>query len=275
MASSLVNGRPALSVDLSDRGLLYGDGVFRTVRVHGARPLNWPNHYMRLAQDCKALGLVCPEERVLLEEIGRVAAGEASAVAKVIVTRGVSGRGYAYPDGLASTRIVVAHPSPPDSSGAAREGVRVRRCELALARQPRLAGVKSLNRLENVLARAEWRDPAIREGLIGDAEGRLVEGTMSNVFLAFGGKLVTPDLSRCGVVGAQRERIRALARDQSIPCEVRDVGFEELPRADEVFLCNSLIGIWPVVAMGESRWLPGPVASLMQRLIELEDARTG
>ena len=151
--------------------------------------------------------------------------------------------------------------------------MRVRRCDLALSLQPRLAGVKSLNRLENVLARAEWRDPAIREGLLADAQGRLVEGTMSNVFFTRGATLVTPDLSRCGVRGAQRERVLELARAEGIACEVRDVPFGELREAGEVFLTNSLIGLWPVAALDERRWAPGPVARRLQRLIEDEDAR--
>jgi 4-amino-4-deoxychorismate lyase len=133
--------------------------------------------------------------------------------------------------------------------------------------------VKTLNRLENVLARAEWRDPAIREGLLADAEGRLVEATASNVFFARGGTLVTPALTRCGVEGAQRSRILSLAHAEGIPCEVRDAGFDELDGADEVFLANSVIGVWPVAALGERAWRPGELARRFQRLIEESDAR--
>jgi 4-amino-4-deoxychorismate lyase len=271
MATLLLDGRPAQTLDPNDRGLLYGDGVFRTMVARAGRPLNWRHQYRLLAIDCGRIGLRCPEESLLLEEVGRVAPGDA--VVKVMVTRGTSGRGYAFPEDLVPTRIVVAHPIPDSPPGAAREGIRVRRCELALAIQPRLAGVKSLNRLENVLARAEWRDPGIREGLLGDAGGRLVEGTMSNVFFVLRGALVTPALTRCGVNGAQRERILELARADGIACEVRDCGFDELRQAGEVFLANSIIGIWPVIAFDESRWAPGPVAGRLQHLIEDEDAR--
>ncbi|MDH5263116.1 MAG: aminodeoxychorismate lyase [Betaproteobacteria bacterium] len=271
MASFLVNGWPAQSVDAGDRGLMYGDGVFRTIAVRSGRPLNWSRQLRLLALDCGALGLPCPDEAVLREEVGRVAPGDA--VVKVIVTRGAAGRGYAYPEDIAPTRVVVAYPPLAAAPEAAREGVRVRRCDLALSLQPRLAGVKSLNRLENVLARAEWRDPAIREGLLADAQGRLVEGTMSNVFFTRGETLVTPDLSRCGVRGAQRERVLDLARAEGIACEVRDASFGELREAGEVFLTNSLIGLWPVAALDERGWAPGPVARRLQRLVEDEDAR--
>lgn len=271
MAAFLVNGWPAQSVDLADRGFMYGDGVFRTLLVKAGRPLNWDRHYRLLERDCAMLGLACPAPSVLLDELRRVAPGEATA--KLIVTRGASGRGYAIPDDASTSRIVVAYPRRPEATAEAREGVRVRRCELALALQPRLAGVKSLNRLENVLARAEWNDPGIREGLLADAEGRLVEGTMSNVFLVRGGTLCTPALTRCGVNGAQRERVIELAAREGVACEVRDIAFEEIREADEVFLTNSIIGIWPVVALDRSAWRPGPVAALMQRRVEAEDAQ--
>lgn len=271
MASFLVNGRPGRSVDADDRGLMYGDGVFRTLVARAGRPLNWAIHHRLLARDCARLSLPCPDEALLLEEIGRVAPGDA--VVKVIVSRGASGRGYAFGEDARATRIVAGWPGLPAAPEDARDGVRVRRCDLVLAMQPRLAGVKSLNRLENVLARAEWRDPAIREGLLADAEGRLVEATASNVFLARGGTLLTPALTRCGVEGAQRERVLALARAESIPFEVRDVAFGELEGADEVFLTNSVIGVWPVVALGERRWAPGDLARRFQRLIERDDAR--
>ncbi len=171
------------------------------------------------------------------------------------------------------TRIVAAFPPPPYPPAFARDGIRVRRCELKLAEQPLLAGVKSLNRLESVLARAEWFDPEIREGLLCDARGRLIEATMSNVFLVRSGGIATPDLARCGVAGAQRERVIDLARAAGLACDVRDIAFTEVHEADEVFLTNSLIGIWPVAHLGERLWIPGPITRRLQALIEADDAR--
>ncbi len=273
MAAFLVNGWPAHAVDAGDRGLMYGDGVFRTMRVRAGRPCNWACHLRLLHEDCRRLGLEEPPGEVLLAEIARLAPGEA--VAKVIVTRGASGRGYGIPEGATPTRIVAAYPPAPDDPRAREEGVRVRRCELALGIQPRLAGVKSLNRLESVLARAEWTDPQVREGLLLDAGGRLVEGTMSNVFLVADGRVVTPALTRCGVRGSQRVRVLALARSAGLACEERDVAPDELERAQEVFLANSLIGIWPVADLDGHRWAPGPVTGRLQALVESDDAREG
>lgn len=270
MASFLVNGWPAQSVDAADRGLAYGDGVFRTLVVREGRALNWSRHYRLLRRDCAQVAIACPEESVVREEIRRLA--PANATVKVIVTRGSGGRGYAFAADSSPTRIVVAYPSLPSMAQSAEQGIIARRCDLVLAEQPRLAGVKSLNRLENVLARAEWRDPAIGEGLLGDSAGRVIEGTMSNVFVVRAGAVATPDLSRCGVAGAQRERVIDLLAAEGVRCAVRDVPFDELAQADEIFLANSVIGIWPVVRLGDWARPPGPVTRRVQRLVAADDA---
>ena len=267
----LVNGEPSASVPALDRGFAFGDGVFRTLLVRRGRALNWDRHFLRLAHDCQALALPIPREDVLLSEVARV--GPDDATVKVIVSRGVSGRGYATPADIATTRVVAGFPPPDYPSELARDGVTVRRCALTLSEQPRLAGVKTLNRLENVLARAEWLDPAIREGLLCDAAGRLVEGTMSNVFLVREGAIITPALTRCGIAGAQRERLRDLARAAGIAFTVRDVEYRELADADEAFLANSLIGIWPIARNEARTWTPGALTRRLQELLTDDDAR--
>lgn len=270
MAFTLVDGRPSDGVSTSDRGLLYGDGVFRTLRIRAGRPLNWAIQYRLLCDDCAALALPPPAEAVLLGEIRQL--GAADAIARIAVTRGVGQRGYGYADPVVPTRLVAVYPDVPVDTEAQREGVRVRRCALTLSEQRRLAGVKSLNRLENVLARAEWRDPGIREGLLLDGADRVIEATSSNLFAVYGGRLVTPDLSRCGVRGAQRERILSLAAVAGVQGVVADLPFSKLMGADEAFLCNSVIGIWPVAACETRQWRRGPVTHALQRLIEQHDA---
>jgi 4-amino-4-deoxychorismate lyase len=258
-------------VPAADRGLAFGDGVFRTLAVRAGRPLNWSWHYKRLQADCGLLRLLTPPDALLREEVARVA--PADAVVKILVTRGVSARGYGIASASGTTRIVAAHPPSQPDPARAKEGVTVRRCELVLSEQPRLAGAKTLNRLENVLARSEWDDPSIAEGLLADAQARVVEGTMSNFFVVKGVVACTPDLSRCGVVGAQRERVRELLATQGIRCEVRDLSWSDVETADEVFLTNSLIGAWPVAHLGERRWEPGAVTRRVQDLIAEHDAR--
>lgn len=265
----LVDGVPREWVGVTDRGLAFGDGVFRTIAVRGGRPLNWRWQHRRLRADCEVLRLQPPAEDALLRELAQVAPGDA--VAKVIVTRGESTRGYAISASTRPTRIVMAFPPSAHPPGHAERGVATRRCALVLSEQPRLAGAKTLNRLENVLARSEWDDAAIAEGLLGDARGHVVAGTMSNLFVVSGGRAATPELSRCGVVGAQRERVRKILERAGIACAVCDLAWEALAAADEVFLTNSLIGVWPVVAHEGRSWPVGAVTRRVQAMLAEED----
>jgi 4-amino-4-deoxychorismate lyase len=256
----LVNGKAVQTLSVHDRGLLYGDGLFETLAVRGGRPLQWSRHLARLKRGCARLGIEAPDAECLLEETLRVAAGARRAVVKIVVTRGAGARGY-RPGGGPATRIVTAHPSPEHPPAYRRDGVAVRWCATRLGLNPALAGLKHLNRLEQVLARAEWDDPDIAEGLMQDPDGNVIEGTMSNLFAALSGELVTPDLSRCGVAGVMRERVLECAAALAIPCRIRVLGPAELETAREIFLCNSLIGIWSVRRLGERNVPRGPLAA--------------
>jgi 4-amino-4-deoxychorismate lyase len=261
----LVDGVPSSSISALDRGLAFGDGVFRTLAVRGGRPLNWPWHVNRLAADCQLLRMEAPDEARLLQEVNHVAPGDATV--KLILTRGAATRGYAITPGR-QTRVVASFPPVIHPPEAARDGVRVRRCQLVLSEQPRLAGAKTLNRLENVLARSEWHEPDVAEGLLGDRHGNVVEGVACNLFVVHGDELSTPRLDRCGVVGAQRERVR-----EWLAATERDITWDELERADEVFLTNSLVGAWPVRAFEQRQWSVGRVTRRVQAMIAEADAR--
>ncbi|MGZ8210505.1 MAG: aminodeoxychorismate lyase [Burkholderiales bacterium] len=264
----LVNGIESQSVPAEDRGLAYGDGVFRTLRIADGVPQHWQRHYLKLARDCAALRLACPLRPTLETDLGRLAhAGDA--VLKIIVTRGTGQRGYRYSRALAGNRVLMTGPLPVDGQTRSKEGVRVRRCELRLSHQPALAGVKHLNRLENVLARAEWQDDDIAEGILCDAEGWVIGGTLTNVFAASDGELSTPRLDRCGVAGVTRERILEAARQHRMICHVRRLSWSDLVRADELFLSNSVAGIWPVTQLDERRWAPGKLTRLVQQWLEV------
>lgn len=253
----LINGMAEDKIAVTDRGLAYGDGVFRTLAVSGGRPLCWQRHFIKLRDDCLRLRIPQPPEKQLLEEVERVARYLGNGVAKIIVTRGQGERGYALPAHAQPVRIVIGSAMPSYPTVNARDGIRARLCELRLSDQPYLAGIKHLNRLENVLARAEWSDPAIAEGLLLDQRGNLVEGVTSNLFLMIGGTLVTPELSRAGVAGVTRERILAWALETGLPCEIREVPLDELWTADEVMVCNSLIGVWQIRGIEGKNWEPG------------------
>ena len=262
----LVNGHPADTVDALDRGLAYGDGVFRTLRTHAGQPLWWRDQYAKLAADCAALMLECPDETGLRAEVCRVAAG-GEGVVKIVLTRGAGARGYAPPAVQACTRIVMAAPLPPHAHPDAPDSIAARWCTLRLARQPRLAGIKHLNRLENVLARAEWDDPDIFEGLLCDDRGAVISGVMSNLFWVQGGELFTPDLSECGVAGVARTRLLRAAPRHGIRTHVDRASPAAILAADEVMICNSVIGVRRVARLDDATWPPAGWTTLLNNAL--------
>lgn len=262
----LINGVTGNMISIRDRGLLYGDGVFRTLVVRDGKPQHWQRHYQKIRHDCTSLGIVCPDFEILSVELAGLALEHSNAVFKLIVTRGQTVRGYAPAPEALPTHIWDVAPLPvyPDT----QQGVTLSLCTLRLGHQPRLAGIKHLNRLENVLAAAECADAD--EGLLLDCGGLIIEGVRSNVFLVSRGRLITPDLSRCGVAGVQRDRVIACAGKLGMTTEVRDVGLEELRAADELFLTNSVFGLWPVAQFQARRWTSFDVAGRIRTALEGE-----
>jgi 4-amino-4-deoxychorismate lyase len=264
----VINGQATDGISSLDRGLLYGDGVFETIAVEEEQPRFWLRHLARLGSGCERLGIPQPEGRRLLEEALAVIPGITRGVLKIIVTRGCAGRGYRPAAGASPTRIIQLHPWPDYSETGRGSGVRVRLCRQRLGHNPALAGIKHINRLEQVLARREWDDPGIHEGLLLDGDGCLVEGTMSNLFLIRDRVLMTPDLSRCGVAGILRSVVMELAANVPMPVEIRTLGLDDLQKADEVFLTNSLIGIWPVNAVEDRSYGRGALTCRLQELLK-------
>jgi len=265
---NLVNGVENDAISVRDRGLMYGDGVFRTFMLRGGKPLRWPRQYAKLAADCEALRIACPAADVLERDLAAVAMRCPDCVVRIVITRGGGERGYAISAAASPVRVVSASPLPDYPQRHYASGVRAQLCRIRLAAQPALAGIKHLNRLENVLARAEWSDPGIAEGLLCDADDNVICGTMSNVFLVQGGALATPDLARCGVAGVQRQLVIELARINNMPVRIASVSIDELLAADELFLVNSVIGVWQIAAFGEKSWNPGPITARIRRWIE-------
>ncbi|HEV7803649.1 MAG TPA: aminodeoxychorismate lyase [Burkholderiales bacterium] len=269
---TLVNGAQDACIAPMDRGLAYGDGVFRTLAVAAGVPRVWPLHYAKLAADCAAIGIACPDEDLLRNEVLQVCESYVDCAIKVIVSRGQGDRGYRYTVRNAPTRVVLRTALPDYPEAYAETGVRVRLCTLRLAQQPALAGVKHLNRLENVLARAEWSDESIAEGLLRDADGNVIGGTMTNAFVATRGILFTPKLERCGVAGVTRERVIRAAAKHGVPCEIIDIAWADVLQADELVLVNSLAGAWPVCELDGQLRSAGPFSRLIQTWLKQDDA---
>ena len=265
---TLVNGQGTGRLDVRDRGVQYGDGVFETIAMQHGVPLFWARHMQRLAAGCQALGLPLPEVQQLRDEVEAATGTAAQAVAKIILTRGAGARGYRPVSEATPTRIVQGLSWPAYPEDAVRSGVTVRWCTTRLARQPRLAGLKHLNRLEQILARAEWQDD-VAEGLMCDTESLVIEGTMSNLFIVSQGTLITPDLSQSGVAGVVRGALLDEAQRLGLPHVVQAVSPLMVEQAEELFLTNSLIGIWPVARLEARHYeVAGKITQTLQAALQ-------
>lgn len=250
----MINGDPGTHISALDRGLQYGDGLFETIAVAGSHPCLWERHYRRLQEGGRRLGIPIPDAEILINEIAKEIGSNDKGVIKVIITRGEGGRGYYPPQDPVVTRIVRFFPWQDYPSDIISQGVHVRICNTRLGINHSLAGIKHLNRLEQVLARNEWQDTEFREGLMLDTYDRVIEGTMSNVFLCKGGRLFTPDLSESGVCGVVRELVLDVAAERGVQVNIERVGLTEVLQADSMFLTNSLIGIWPVKVLQDREY---------------------
>lgn len=269
----LIDGQPSECLPATDRGLHYGDGIFTTLAVRDGRACWLDAHLARLREGCQRLRIAAPGEETLRSDLAAVLEGERNALVKLIVTRGSGGRGYAPPESATPRRIALRYPLPEHPRGYAEQGVELRLAKTRLSLNPQFAGIKHLNRLEQVLARAEWdaNMTGIAESLMLDSRGRLVEGTMTNLFVADGGVLMTADLRDCGVEGVMRRVIIEEARSQGMAIQIRELYPDILSTVDELFVANSVIGIWPVIACGEYRYHPGRLTRRLQRAIGLCD----
>lgn len=243
---ALRNGRPVAAVPVTDRGLAYGDGLFETLKTVAGHPQFLELHLARATRDCVRLDMQLDLPQ-LRHEIAVAMQQMHSGVLKLIVTRGAVMRGYQAPRNAGAERLLLCYPQHFPSAPVSSAGIQVRVCRQRLAEQPALAGMKHLNRLEQVLARSEWSDPAIAEGLLLDTAGRLVEGVASNVFLVRAGIVYTPRLHRCGVAGVIRELLLRNADAIGLSMREADLTLDDLQQADEVFLTNSVAGIQPVL----------------------------
>jgi 4-amino-4-deoxychorismate lyase len=232
----LIDGEAEDRVEVANRGLNYGDGVFSTVLVHEGLPIWWEEHVARLRRGCEALLMRMPDADLLGAEAERLCRGQMRGVLKVTLVRGGRGRGYAPTLGMPTQRILALH--------------------------PRLAGIKHLNRLENVLARAACMPGVHQEGLMRDTHGVPVCATAGNIFVVRRGQLKTPSLRQCGVEGICRGW--ALSRAD---VEIATLQDSDIENADELFVCNSVRGILPVARLGLCDWRPGPVTAALCSLL--------
>ena len=247
----LVDGREHDGIPVGDRGLHYGDGLFETILIRDGMPCLWDRHMARLALGADRLGLPRPSPAILRNEAIRIGTELDHGLLKLILTRGVGGRGYRPPVSPHPRRILLSYDSSASADPYVDGGVAIRFCETPASVNPHLAGIKHLNRLDAVLARREWDDPEIAEGLMCDDAGCVVGGTMTNLFLWDGGALVTPSVTRSGLAGTVRAVAIEAAARAGIACVERAVTRRMIDGAVGLFLTNARIGVWPISRLAD------------------------
>jgi len=266
----LINGEISNHIHVLDRGLLYGDGLFETLAIRQRRIFLWHEHMQRLESGCKALAIDFPGKALLENELARLLDERQDDVTvRVTLTRGLGRRGYRPVRNTQPSRIISLHGWPDSPQEYVTNGIRLRRCDTRLGVSD-FAGIKHLNRLEQVIAQSEWQpEEDIQEGLMLDRDQHVIEGTMTNVFIVKEGRLITPDLSQSGVTGVMRQCIIDLAQEQGVDIEVLPLYLDDINNAEEVFVTNSVIGLWPVKEFANKQWVaPGKLTKNIMSLIE-------
>jgi len=268
----IINGVQQSSIDVNDRGLAYGDGLFETIEIASGKPVYWRRHLGRLQHGCDVLGLVCPEENLLLQECTDIAKGAKKGIVKIMLTRGSGGRGYRPVDNHTLNRILSFHAWPTIPGGYYENGIRLYLCEMPVSMNRKLAGIKTLCRLDQVMAQSEWDEADYAEGVMLDNNGLVIEGTKTNIFIVNQGKLFTPSLTDAGIHGIMRSIIIEAAGRLGIGLVEKGITSEDLVTADELFVCNSIIKIWPVCEYLDRKYEPGEITNLLTSELERQSS---
>lgn len=248
----LVDGQPTDFCPVDDRGLAYGDGVFRTLRIVDGRPEAWHVHMARLADDCSRLGLSQPDAQELWRQARALIDGRRDGVLKIMLTRGSGGRGYA-PDQVSTLRRILSIHDLPAHAQGEPAALALDWSPVALARQPLLAGIKHLNRLEQVLARDDCRRRGAADAAMHDSAGWLTSTTMRNLLLrATDGRWWTPRLDQAGVAGVTRQRLMSALAETGHAVTECAIAADSLGSFDTVIACNSVGGVVPVTRIEQA-----------------------
>ncbi|MGM0541109.1 MAG: aminodeoxychorismate lyase [Pseudomonadota bacterium] len=279
--TTIINGSLIDSVSVRDRGLQYGDGFFSTLLVTGNLLLNWPGHWRRVQNAAHRLQFPVIDEQELFTQVKQAVAVfnytkssvESNKVVKVIFTRGVGGIGYQVPETPQITTILQVTLAPiqiEHETGShlpifsQPQAIELGVCETLASIQPQLAGLKHLNRLENVLARSEIVRKGLTEGVMLNAYQQVIGGTQSNLFLIKGQNLITPQLTDSGVEGTTRYQLSLLADHLNLVWKESTLFIEDLMEADGLFLANAVRGIMPVNLFNQKRFSNSKILEIHQ-----------
>ena len=263
---TLINGQQANQVSVNDRGFNYGDGLFETMLVCAGKIPLLDRHWQRLELGLQRLKISqsLPELQQELNSVCEQIANHKHAVIKLMVTRGEGARGYRASATLPPTRIISAF-SYPAYASQNWQGIWAYRCEHRYASSEMLAGIKHLNRLDNVLARREWDSDQMAEGLIRSQDGKFVSGCFTNLFIVAGSRLLTPEILDAGVRGVMRQTVlEDWASDLGLEVAEVTVSDAAIRDADELFLTNALIGAWPICEFAGQSFPYGRICQQIQ-----------
>ncbi len=273
MANWFDNGEALEHLAIDDRGFQYGDGLFETVAIRNGAPRLWEFHLERLARGCELLRITMPRKdrllRAAMDAVGGSNVSSAYCIVKIIVSAGASRRGYGRKLVKVPSVLCGVFPSSPPPLKLYRDGTRAVLCQTRLALDSVVRGVKTLNRIEQVLARSEFNAADVFEGLTMDADGNIICGTMSNVFFVKNKTVSTPSLQRCGVAGVMRRHVIETLQAQGTGVATTVVSAADFGASDEVFVSNSQFGVMPLSGCANWDWGVGPITrKVMQTMAD-------
>lgn len=242
MKFCLVNGIQQTQIEIENRGLAYGDGLFTTAKIIDGRVQYLSSHVQRLLSGCKKLALFAPNKAALAEQLSQVAKQYNLAVLKVIITASSGGRGYARAIEPKNDIIIMVHDYPEHYDELAIEGITLGDSKQKIGINPMLCGLKHLNRLEQVLLRQELINMQEDDLVVTSINDEVIEATSANLFFWLNDTLCTPDITNSGVNGIMRQTILKHYPDTLI----KKVSLAELANASAMFICNCVMGIMPV-----------------------------
>ncbi|MBS0879122.1 aminodeoxychorismate lyase [Pantoea sp. JGM49] len=241
-----INGVEQFELSARDRAVQFGDGCFTTAAVVAGKIQLLNAHLQRLQEGCERLFIPLPDMAQLAEEMQHAANGQTQSVLKVILTPGVGGRGYSRTGCTTPTRILSLSPWPQHYTTLQQQGAALITSPVRLARNPLLAGLKHLNRLEQVLIRQQLDYTDADEALVLDTAGTVVECCAANLFWRKGDQVFTPRLEQAGVDGIMRRYLMAQIASEGQACQLIEGSREDVLNADEVVICNALMPVLPV-----------------------------
>ena len=265
LISDLEASAPA---SLQDRALHYGDGLFETMLMQGGQIALWDSHYRRLAASAERLGIACPGQAQLDDALRAYAGLDRDLVIKLILSRGIGGRGLSLPDNPQPVVYLLHYAHDAAMVGSA---IKATRLERVLVDNPRLAGIKHLNRLDYILASQRLAQRGeFNEAVLEDQHGFVVEGIVHNLFFTLDGRIHTPGVDTCGVAGVMRDTVVKRLKQAGKHVTIGRYRWADLQAAESIVYCNSVQGIRPVIAVDGETWRSAPLVNELQALFHAD-----